>query len=335
MKRESPIRLTPLLLAAIMAACDATPTDTPVESAVTPVSAYRGNPGPPPGVGPPEDKGPPPGRGPAFLSRIAFSSDRDGAPEIHVMDADGSNTVRLTFKLGGSDPMWSPDGTRIAFATGTGLWLMNPDGSELAQLGPSVGSCRYEEPAWSPDGTKVAFAIRCFDASAIFITDIADDFVPPLLTLGTRDTDPAWSPDGSRIAFTSGERGHGEIWVMNADGSGETFLGPVDPACSAADPDAREPAWSPDGVSIVFSFRCHEHWDIYRMDADGSGLVRLTDSVVEDFEPAWSSDGRWIAFASGHPFRSSNIHVMNADGSSPMNLTEGVGGRNFSPSWEP
>ncbi len=109
---------------------------------------------------------------------------------------------------------------------------------------------------------------------------------------------PAWAPDGRRIAFVSSST----IYVANADGSAQRRL-----TDNAASVDS--PAWSPDGRRITFARLRHRAFEIYVVNVDGSGQRRLTSSgpVRENaslrvrwgnFAPAWSPDGRSIAFVS-------------------------------------
>jgi TolB protein len=105
---------------------------------------------------------------------------------------------------------------------------------------------------------------------------------------------PAWSPDGSTIAFqrTKAPFGHGSIWTMAPDGSGQRRLTEIGI-------DARDPAWSPDGRRLVFTLFSGKGPDLATMRADGSGLRRLTTWPSNEFEPAWSPDGATIAFTRG------------------------------------
>ena len=131
---------------------------------------------------------------------------------------------------------------------------------------------------------------------------------------------PAWSPDGRQIAFWKfgDEWPNNEIWVMNADGSGQRRLWRDSSTFVWFRPS---PAWSPDGRNIVFSAGAQ----VYVMNADGSELRNLTRGVF----PEWSPDGRKIAFIYDPRFTSgttgsdrtpSSIYVMNADGSGRRRL---------------
>jgi len=129
-----------------------------------------------------------------------------------------------------------------------------------------------------------------------------------------------------RIAFASLSDGNWEIYVMNADGTGQTRL----TENSVYD---QEPAWSPDGKRIVFwSYRDGNN-EIYVMNADGSAPTRLTNHRGTDGAPAWSPDGQRIAF---NALRTENweIYVMGADGSDPTNVTNSPGD-DFYPDWSP
>jgi TolB protein len=84
--------------------------------------------------------------------------------------------------------------------------------------------------------------------------------------------------------------------------------------------DSRAPAWSPDGARIAFESWTNANWDIHVINADGTGLTRLTTQPRFDGSPRWSPDAERIAFTSDRD-GSLDIWVMNADGSNPVNLT--------------
>ncbi len=127
------------------------------------------------------------------------------------------------------------------------------------------------------------------------------------------DTRPAFSPDGRRIAFDSNRDGDYEVFVMNADGSGQKQL-------TRNRADEASPAFSPDGRRIVFSSARTGDGEIFVMNADGSGQKQLTSAPGRDSYPVFSPDRRRIVFTSERD-GDAEIFVMNADGSGQKQLT--------------
>jgi hypothetical protein len=140
---------------------------------------------------------------------------------------------------------------------------------------------------------------------------------------------PAWSPNGQKMAF---ERA-GNLWVMNANGSVATQLTFFNDCCTRV----LDPAWSPDGAKIVYA-RTEPVFDddlqqivtgptnLYVVDANGDNATRLTNTAVDELDPAWSPDNLEILFDTP-----AGLEIMNADGSGRTSL--GVTGE--TPSWSP
>ena len=139
-------------------------------------------------------------------SRIAFASTRDGNSEIYVVNPDGSALTRLTNHAAADiAPVWSPDKSKIAFATNRHgssnyeIYVMNADGTGQTRLTnhPAVDVA----PAWSPNGTTIAFATNRHGSSNFEIYTMNATNGGGLMRLTTNaavDGDPAWSPDGTR-----------------------------------------------------------------------------------------------------------------------------------------
>jgi len=270
-------------------------------------------------------------------NKILFTKYWKGGGGIFVMNADGTGVGQLTdnpvqqpsISDGDYDPVWSPDGNKIAFTRvsdsccGSAIFVMNADGSGIQQLTDNDSSDQL--PAWSPDGNTVVFQSLPDERAAIFVMNADGTGVQQLIAT---DTDwiesPAWSPDGNKIAFASDQDGDYEIFVINADGTGIQQL--TDNEYSSDDP-----MWSPDGNKIAFN----RGRGIFVMNADGTGVQQLTDphrrnSHDQDRNPVWSPDGRKIAFvglrgstfASWGPYGDTQIFVMNADGTGVQQLTD-------------
>lgn len=274
--------------------------------------------------------------------RIAFSSFRDGDSQIYIMNADGSDQVRLLETSGrAKQPVWSPDGSRIAMIMSKieeghnlDLYMMESDGSNLIRLTefPSIES----DPCWSPNGSRIAFVssqdsyidlergpITVYN---IFVIDADGSNFTQLSVGEAQDLSPSWSPDGTRIAFHSNRDGNFDIFIMKADGS--------DLANVTLHPSNDQfPAWSPDGTQIAFTSDRDGNEEIYTMRADGSELERLTEDIGRSKRPVWSLDGKLIAFYSD---REGNfeIYVMAKDGSGVTQLTDHLDFDGF-PSWQP
>jgi Tol biopolymer transport system component len=272
-------------------------------------------------------------------SKLAFVSGftRNGASRIYVMNPDGSGRTRLTTKKGAdTNPVWSPDGSRIAFLRNERLYVINSDGSGEMRLAKT--SHAYTQ-SWSPDGREIAFlrSARIHVVSADGSGEIRRIQAPEMSAPEISVSDPAWSSDGSKIAFTAQgfpRYSHqpplpSRIYAVNAD---DSELMPL----TESKLNAREPAWSPDGSRIAFTSFLDGSGEIFVMSADGGDQVRLTQTEANEGNPTWSPDGSKIAFtitrASGNavaPPRAA--YVMSADGSHVSKLMDNVGDLSWSP----
>lgn len=282
---------------------------------------------------------------PGTNGNILFQSNRDvGAGEIYAIPPVGE-AVRITTSTGSSDPVYSPDGSRIAFiSTNPGgayqVFLMNADGSGRTQL--TTGTAAKQEPAFSPDGTQVAFVANSFDTDGQTDLEIwaigTDGTGLRQITSNTvPDTSPAWSPAGDRIAFVSTN----DVFAMTADGGGRTNLTPDSPpGCSPTcyQGGDSDPAWAPDGTRIAY---VHGHTisggglpDIWTMAPDGGGKLNVSNNDAVSFtQPAYSPQGDKLAVV-GAVDTNRDIWVMNADGSGQAPL-ESNPAHDINPDWGP
>lgn len=221
-------------------------------------------------------------------ARAAFDGYDGATPDIaYDTGAAVASTGGDASIAGATDPVWSPDATKIAYAdTATGqITIAAPDGSGATAIATGT------EPAWSPDGTQLAYVggggnIRVVDASGGSSRNLTHTTVP--------NADPAWSPDGGQIAFArklASGVGDYAIFVMNAsDGSGQTQL-------TTGIQNDRHPAWSPDGGTLAFDSDRDGNEQIYTMPSAGGNPTRVTNSSSNDQMPTFSPQGDLIAFA--------------------------------------
>jgi Tol biopolymer transport system component/predicted RNase H-related nuclease YkuK (DUF458 family) len=168
------------------------------------------------------------------------------ANEIWVYDAERGTRLRLT-STGGTDPVWTPDGQRVVFATGgRGLFWTPADGSGEPEL-LFRSETTISGHTWSPDGSVLAFyQVTAGPARDIWMlrrTETGFE-AEPFLATGANERSPAFSPDGRWIAYASDESGRDEIYVRPYPGPGGKW--PISRS------GGREPVWSASGAELYY-----------------------------------------------------------------------------------
>ncbi|HEY3214400.1 MAG TPA: hypothetical protein VGL16_14490 [Actinomycetota bacterium] len=190
---------------------------------------------------------------------------------------------------------------------------------ELEELPPSLG-----QATWSPDGSRIAFVGGGLDDdSEIFVMNADGTGLTQLTDNDATDDLVEWRPSTDELSFRSNRDGPLTLYIMNADGSDQGRLLDF--------PSADRHEWSPDGSRLAFvgsdgkddGDGCHEDHELYVMNANGSGLLRLTDDEYYEQDPTWSPDGSQIAFsASNQSDYAWDVFVVNADGTNLRRVTD-------------
>jgi TolB protein len=206
------------------------------------------------------------------LYQIFFSTRSD----ILLSDTPGLNAA----------PAWSPDGKRIALMMSgdenTEIYLLDSRGKNPLRLTHSWDN--KASPAWSPDGKQIAFVSDRSRNPQIYIMDLATGKIRRLTYEGSYNCSPAWSPKGDKISFAGQVGGVFHIYTIRPDGTGLKRL--------TKEGNNENPSWAPNGRHIVYTSkmggRLGGNADLYIMTADGGGPWRVTNSLPNETEPAWS-----------------------------------------------
>ena len=295
------------------------------------------------------------------LALIRIPSDADPRGQIFFVEADGSlrQVTGVSGDLGASFPVWSPDGSQIAFggpklgeSTIFGqLGIVNADGSGERQIGQG------QSPQWSPDGSRIAF---------VEVDDVTDDdlsfYVVDVASGETTDLGLGYSPrwiSDERLAFNANSYGAdgvatSQLFVMDFPGGERQLIADWTEAYPSPDrsavvlvhesvisltgpdltPGGRElanggsPVWSPDGTRVIFDYGHDEQARPIHAIVDLEGNALLSDIVGAT--PTWSPDGGRIAVEYYRPDGEPVVHVIDAASGELLWETEGM-----QPAWSP
>jgi TolB protein len=234
-----------------------------------------------------------------------------------------------------ASPTVSPDGSFIAFvsnrAGNTDIFVVAAGGGAERQLTHTPDS--ESRPEWSRDGTRLFYSIAMKDVSFLYALELSTGQSTQLGSLPARGA--VISPDGTRVAYTSGAWQASRLAVADLDGRNERVLTTTEQSGVAW--NAR---FSPDGRRIAFTGQTPDkQLQVFVVSVEGADLRQLTRFPREQGRaqvPAWSADGRQIAFQLNRTQGVCDIWRVDAGGGTPIPVVQAVGTvLNEVPAWFP
>lgn len=255
---------------------------------------------------------------------IAFATDEG----IATMSPDGLNRVQLTDQPNDINPKWSPDGRMIAFQRVAEIWVMNGDGSNQSMIAEGTN------PTWTPDFNLLITR----DADILKIDSDGQTLANLTNTQNVSEYGAAASPDGTLIAFSSNEDPNGDpnnpapgltpnMWLIDSNGQNKRLRWQQDNGTFEGQMD-----WAPDNSRIAFV----DDGDVWTIPPDGNNPTNLTenDDPRQQF-PAWSPDGRSIAYSQDTGNMTPNIFLIDVDTRSRQDISLTSSGYDDMPHWQP
>ncbi len=237
---------------------------------------------------------------------------------LHLIDTDTGGSQIVTSGTGAEwTPAVSPDGRRIAFASGLPDFDIGEVSIDSGEIREVLATGRNElSPTWSPTGTRFAYLTNVRGRYEVWLRSAQDDSSAPVLRRDMAGA-PAWStlerptfsPDGQKIAYGAIQSDRHAVWVSSVAGGQPV---PID----RDSVDQHGAAWSPDSNSIAYQRLRDGQWELVRAPLGGGSIVRIAAGDPGAGAAAWSPTGTSLAYV-----RSGALHLVSPDGSADRTLS--------------
>lgn len=262
----------------------------------------------------------------AATERIFYACGNVGSSNICVVDLAGNTRTLISDANDDAEPDWHPATQQLAFQSNRegnyDIFISDADGRNVKNLTQTQGKDE-RMPDWSPDGQSIVYEIGDgINNGEIRVHNIATNRSTMLAT----GRAPVWSPDGKYVAYMQKEpSGYWQIYIQNMRDNTTWSLSHNHEHC-------RFPAWSPDGVWIAYNTYIFssaprgQTYDIWRIQADGSGSPQRMTTTGDSGRPTWSADGKRIVYNHGE-----YLYILDVNGKTSIRLNHTDNG--WAPDW--
>jgi Tol biopolymer transport system component/DNA-binding winged helix-turn-helix (wHTH) protein len=269
---------------------------------------------------------------------LAFPQSDAGSPSTHITllslaDLSPRSLTQPPDEYLDRGPMFSPDGSQIAFVRGTVAGVVNdvyvmPTGGGIPRR-LTFGNRPISGIAWTSSGTDLVYSSPRSGADSLWRVPVAGGAPQPVSVTGVSALSPSISRTGNELAYEQSV-GKDNIWRIHVQ-NGRRLANAAAVAIPAKGRKLR-PTFSPDGKRIAFESDRLGSTDIWSCDISGANCAQVTALHGTAGTARWSPDGRSIAFEF-HPNERAEVYVVDVAEGSPRQITTIPGADNLAPSW--
>jgi len=259
---------------------------------------------------------------PVKTGKVAFTYIRKGRSDAYAIHfSDGKVEPLIQTPRDDEYPVWSPDGSRIAYYSDVSgdreIYIADAHGTNPIRLTDSPGV--DEDPEWSPDGKQLVFRSERAGGSNLYLVNADGTGLVQLTTGGSKKTVPRWSPSGAKLLYVTNAHWPGwDVELLDLKSSSVSAMTEgVRTSC--------HPAWRPDESGFVYSHGGGSKVNLWVKSIGGEDL-RLTDYEGKDYDAAWIDSGRLLFCREQNPGQEDyQLYLLDVASKAVTRLTKNDG----------